>query len=203
MMLHATFHSLKLTHGTNPSVLIDKTKSAGDELETAYAHTRFIKVLADLKGILDKLDEFQTSISVLTTKVASLEGFKLEIPTDYHHANNNNTIPITIHNKSYKDHPSIRGGSKSERKGRKLRLMMRRVQGKITNCNVLTRGKGPINLKVYRDDGSNEINYNFKISDLHVVEWKIVLDACPKRTGAGWNIIYTQIRKKLDDIHKT
>nr|GEX27619.1 hypothetical protein [Tanacetum cinerariifolium] len=72
-----------------------------------------------------------------------------------------------------------------------LRMLSSMAQGKITNRDVLTKGKGHINLKVYRDDGSSEIIYNFKISDLYVGEWKKVLDACPKRTRAGWNIIYT------------
>ncbi|GJZ95073.1 hypothetical protein Tco_0667276 [Tanacetum coccineum] len=53
----------------------------------------------------------------------------------------------------------------------------KRAQGKITNCDVLTRGKGLLNLKV--------------------------MDACPKRIGAGWNTIYTYIRQKLDAIYKT
>ncbi|GKE45462.1 hypothetical protein Tco_1472746 [Tanacetum coccineum] len=83
-----------------------------------------------------------------------------------------------------------------------LRMLNSMAQGKIINCNVLTRGKGPINLKVYRDDGSNEINYNFKISDLHVVEWKIVLDACPKRTGAERELDLSRPLKEQDLIFK-
>ncbi|GKC72445.1 hypothetical protein Tco_1118328, partial [Tanacetum coccineum] len=40
-------------------------------------------------------------------------------------------------------------------------------QSKITNCDVLTR-KGPITLKVYREDVTSEIIPNFKASDLHL-----------------------------------
>ncbi|GJT84623.1 hypothetical protein Tco_1066340 [Tanacetum coccineum] len=58
-----------------------------------------------------------------------------------------------------------------------LKMLNRWAQGKITKCDVLTRGKGPINLKVHIDGGSSEIIYNFKISDLHM-------------------------QQKLDDIHK-
>ncbi|GKB24556.1 hypothetical protein Tco_0863957 [Tanacetum coccineum] len=53
-----------------------------------------------------------------------------------------------------------------------LKMLNKRAQGKITNYDVLTKGKE-------------------------------MMDACPKRTEAGWNIIYTQIRQKLDEIHKT
>ncbi|GKA43877.1 hypothetical protein Tco_0736601 [Tanacetum coccineum] len=45
--------------------------------------------------------------------------------------------------------------------------------------------KVPITLKVYRDDGSDEVIQNFKASDLHLGEWKEVIKACPKRTRAG------------------
>nr|GEV08245.1 hypothetical protein [Tanacetum cinerariifolium] len=74
--------------------------------------------------------------------------------------------------------------------------------GKITNYNVLSRGKGPITLKVYMDDGLREIIQKFKASDLHLGEWKEVMDACHKRTGAGWTTIFTQMRQRLDALHK-
>nr|GEU64764.1 hypothetical protein [Tanacetum cinerariifolium] len=65
----------------------------------------------------------------------------------------------------------------------------RRVVSRITNYDVLTR-KGPITLKVYREDGTSEIIPNFKASDLHLGEWREVMKACPNRTGKGWEIIY-------------
>ncbi|GJV95422.1 hypothetical protein Tco_1546999 [Tanacetum coccineum] len=63
-----------------------------------------------------------------------------------------------------------------------LKMLNQRAPGKITNCDVLSRGKGPITLKVYRDDGSDEIIQNFKASDLHL--------------GNGGE-------KRLDNLHKT
>nr|GEV21086.1 hypothetical protein [Tanacetum cinerariifolium] len=50
------------------------------------------------------------------------------------------------------------------------KMLNRRNIGKITNYDVLARGKGHITLKVYRDDGSDEIIPNFKASDLHIGE---------------------------------
>ncbi|GKB63403.1 hypothetical protein Tco_0919589 [Tanacetum coccineum] len=41
------------------------------------------------------------------------------------------------------------------------------------------------------------------VNDIHVGEWNEVLDACPKRTGAGWKNIYTQMRQRIDDVNKT
>ncbi|GKF35394.1 hypothetical protein Tco_0108594, partial [Tanacetum coccineum] len=59
-----------------------------------------------------------------------------------------------------------------------------RAKSRITNCDVLTR-KGPITLKVYREDGTSEIIHDFKASDLHLGEWREVVKACPNRMGKG------------------
>nr|GEW91727.1 hypothetical protein [Tanacetum cinerariifolium] len=51
-------------------------------------------------------------------------------------------------------------------------------KGKITNCDVLLRGKGPITLNVYKDDGSDEIIQNFKqrLDNLYIIEEELELD---------------------------
>ncbi|GJS29432.1 hypothetical protein Tco_0490052 [Tanacetum coccineum] len=78
------------------------------------------------------------------------------------------------------------------------KMRNRKAASRITNCDVLTR---TITLKVYREDGTSEIIPNFKASDLHLGEWR--MEACPKRTGKGWEIIYKQIRTRIDYIHTT
>ncbi|GJY32646.1 hypothetical protein Tco_0417115 [Tanacetum coccineum] len=59
------------------------------------------------------------------------------------------------------------------------KMLNKRAAPRITNCDVLTR-KGPITVKVYREDGTSEIIPNFKTSDLHLGEWKEVMKTCPK-----------------------
>ncbi|GJU06165.1 hypothetical protein Tco_1122595 [Tanacetum coccineum] len=49
------------------------------------------------------------------------------------------------------------------------KMLNRRAESRITNCDVFTR-KGPITLQVYREDGTSEIIPNFKASDLHLAE---------------------------------
>nr|GEX17402.1 retrovirus-related Pol polyprotein from transposon TNT 1-94 [Tanacetum cinerariifolium] len=71
------------------------------------------------------------------------------------------------------------------------KMLNRRALVKISNCDVLSKGKGLITLKVYRDDGTDEIIQNFKASDLYLGEWKEVMNACPNGTGVGWTTIYT------------
>nr|GEY96186.1 hypothetical protein [Tanacetum cinerariifolium] len=82
------------------------------------------------------------------------------------------------------------------------KMLNRRAESRITNCDVLTK-KGPITLKVYREDGTSEVIPNFKASDLHLGEWIEVMNACSNRTGKGWKIIYDHIRSRIDYIHTT
>ncbi|GJX39369.1 retrovirus-related pol polyprotein from transposon TNT 1-94 [Tanacetum coccineum] len=80
------------------------------------------------------------------------------------------------------------------------KMLNRKAESRITNCDVLTK-KGPITLKVYKEDGTSEVILNFKASDMHLDEWREVINACPNRTGKGWKIIYDQIRSRMDYIH--
>ncbi|GJZ81124.1 hypothetical protein Tco_0646118, partial [Tanacetum coccineum] len=82
------------------------------------------------------------------------------------------------------------------------KMLNRRAESRITNCDVLTK-KGPITLKVYREDGTSEVIPNFKASDLHLGEWREVVKACPNRTGKGWKTIYGQIQTRMDYLHTT
>ncbi|GKF20266.1 hypothetical protein Tco_0068904, partial [Tanacetum coccineum] len=47
------------------------------------------------------------------------------------------------------------------------KMLKRKKIPKIANCEVLTK-KGPITLKIYREDGSEEVISNLKVSDLHL-----------------------------------
>nr|GEU95972.1 alpha/beta hydrolases superfamily protein [Tanacetum cinerariifolium] len=49
------------------------------------------------------------------------------------------------------------------------KMLKRKKSHKIINCEVLTK-KGPIILKLYREDGSDEVISNLKVSDLHLAD---------------------------------
>ncbi|GKC45050.1 hypothetical protein Tco_1062772 [Tanacetum coccineum] len=53
-------------------------------------------------------------------------------------------------------------------------MLKRRKSSKITSYDVLTQ-KGPILLKVHREDRTNEVISNVKVSDLHLTEWREVV----------------------------
>ncbi|GJX99671.1 hypothetical protein Tco_0356690 [Tanacetum coccineum] len=96
------------------------------------------------------------------------------------------------------------------------KMLNRRAKSRITNYDILTR-KGPITLKVYREDDTREINPEFKASDLHLGEWREFVKACPnKKAELGidldrplseqdpldrLNDLANKKRKHADDIH--
>ncbi|GKD87209.1 hypothetical protein Tco_1358363, partial [Tanacetum coccineum] len=47
------------------------------------------------------------------------------------------------------------------------KMLNRREKSRITNYDAMTR-KGPITLKVYREDGTDKVIPNFKANDLHL-----------------------------------
>ncbi|GJZ06073.1 retrovirus-related pol polyprotein from transposon TNT 1-94, partial [Tanacetum coccineum] len=83
-----------------------------------------------------------------------------------------------------------------------VKMMKRRKSSKIINCDVITQ-KGPISLKVYREDGTIEVIANFKVSDLHLAEWREVVQACPDRKEKGWKTIYGLIKTRMEYLDQT
>ncbi|GKB41207.1 hypothetical protein Tco_0886149 [Tanacetum coccineum] len=56
---------------------------------------------------------------------------------------------------------------------------------------------------VKKEDGTTEVIPNFKSSDLHLAEWREVVQACPNRKEKGWKTIYEQINTRMDYLHHT
>ncbi|GJU31288.1 hypothetical protein Tco_1174877 [Tanacetum coccineum] len=82
------------------------------------------------------------------------------------------------------------------------KMPKRKKSPKITKCEVLTK-KGPITLKIYREDGSDEVISNLKVSDLHSGEWREVIQACPNKSEKGWKTIYDLVKTRLDQLTHT
>ncbi|GJZ80537.1 retrovirus-related pol polyprotein from transposon TNT 1-94 [Tanacetum coccineum] len=81
-------------------------------------------------------------------------------------------------------------------------MLKRRKSSKITNYDVLTQ-KGPISLKVHREDGTSEVIEKFKASDLQLAEWREVVQACPDRKEKGWKTIYELIKTRMEYLEQT
>ncbi|GJZ46873.1 hypothetical protein Tco_0600705 [Tanacetum coccineum] len=73
------------------------------------------------------------------------------------------------------------------------KMLKRKKSPKITNYEILTK-KGPITLKIYKEDVSEEVISNLKVSDLHLAEWREVIQACPDKTSA------LQVLRRLKSI---
>ncbi|GKC85875.1 hypothetical protein Tco_1141592, partial [Tanacetum coccineum] len=135
------------------------TKVMGNQ---KYVEELEVEILGDLKVLPEKLEEFQSSISVLTNKVAALENLKLELPTglpalpgqvvktqvkaDVAKAEIKKVkeelidlLDLDVVERMYND--------KVKYDNYCNKMLNRRAQGMITNCDVLSRGKDPITLK--------------------------------------------------------
>ncbi|GKD58173.1 hypothetical protein Tco_1295682 [Tanacetum coccineum] len=82
------------------------------------------------------------------------------------------------------------------------KMKKRRQSSKIINCDVLTK-KGPISLKVYREDGTAKVIKKFKASDLQLAKWRKVVQACPNRKEKGWKTIYERIKTRMEYLERT
>ncbi|GJT69600.1 hypothetical protein Tco_1028886 [Tanacetum coccineum] len=82
------------------------------------------------------------------------------------------------------------------------KMLKRRKSSKITNCDVLAQ-KGHISLKVHREDVTNEVISNVKLSDLHLAEWREVVQACLDRKEKGWKTIYGLIKTRIEFLDQT
>ncbi|GKA65209.1 hypothetical protein Tco_0764916 [Tanacetum coccineum] len=58
-------------------------------------------------------------------------------------------------------------------------------------------------MKVHREDGTIEVISNVKVSDLHLAEWREVVQACPDRKEKGWKTIYGLIKTRMEYLDQT
>ncbi|GJW02121.1 hypothetical protein Tco_1560977 [Tanacetum coccineum] len=82
------------------------------------------------------------------------------------------------------------------------KMLKRKKIPKIKNFEVLTK-KGPITLKIYREDGSDEVISNLKVSDLHSAEWREVIQACLDKSEKRWKTIYDLVKTRLNQLTQT
>nr|GEZ23467.1 retrotransposable element Tf2 [Tanacetum cinerariifolium] len=80
------------------------------------------------------------------------------------------------------------------------KMLNRRAELRITNCDVLTR-KGPITFKVYKEDGTYEVIPNFKVSDLHFGE-KYIRVSLKDCTWDQQYLIHPRSNKMYQDLKK-
>nr|GEU69212.1 hypothetical protein [Tanacetum cinerariifolium] len=178
-------------------------------------HELEIKLPGDLKEVPTKLEDFTKTITGLTSQVAELKTLQWELLLEFL------SLPKLEEDakaEAAKQEGEVRKAELVDLLGPKVvnkyyndklqydrycdKMLNRRAVSRIINCDVLTK-KGPITLKVYREDGTSEIIPNFKANDLHIGEWRKVMKACPNKSKKGWETIYKQIGTRMDNIHTT
>ncbi|GKE24190.1 hypothetical protein Tco_1435702, partial [Tanacetum coccineum] len=156
-----------------------------------------IEIPRDLKEILTKLETFTSTISSLTSQVVELNNIQWELPTEFLDLprfssvvknasgatgaspaeGEKKTYPATKEANLKNDLVDLMGIDVVEKYHKKKllydkyydKMLKRKKSPNIINCDVLTK-KGPITLKVYREDRMDEVISNFKVNDLHLAE---------------------------------
>ncbi|GJY60474.1 hypothetical protein Tco_0461131 [Tanacetum coccineum] len=151
-----------------------------------------IKLPRDLKEIPTKLETFTSTISSLTSQVAELKNIQWELPEELQPLavlvssvqkylktldslpNLLNKVTETLNRFASVDLLGIDVVEQYHKK--KLlfdkycdKMLKRRKSSKIINYDVIIQ-KGPIPLKVYRENETIEVIANLKVSDLHLAE---------------------------------
>nr|GEX88103.1 hypothetical protein [Tanacetum cinerariifolium] len=186
------------------------TKLSG-EIKKLKKHVKDmeIELPEELKKIPTKLETFTSTISSLTSRVAELKNIQWELPafaTMVENASGATTKDVPSAGqataspaegeKNTKDAETNLQNELVDLLGIKIveqyhkkkllfdkyydKMLKRRKSSKIINCDVLTQ-KGHILLKGYMEDGTIKVIVNFKVSNLHLAEWREVVQACPNR----------------------
>ncbi|GJX66777.1 hypothetical protein Tco_0301120 [Tanacetum coccineum] len=129
-----------------------------------YVEELEIEIPGDLKEIPKKLEEFQYFVSALTKQVAELKNLNLEVQVRLLALPGQKEIEQSVKadvakaeiKKGKEELIDLLGLEVVERMYKDKmkcdryynKMLNRRAQGKITNCYVLSRGKGPITLKM-------------------------------------------------------
>ncbi|GKE37161.1 hypothetical protein Tco_1460566 [Tanacetum coccineum] len=189
-----------------------------------------IELLVDLKEIPTKLETFTSIISSLTSQVAELKNIQWELLAELQalpvlvslvqkHLKTLDSLPSQLNKvietlnrfatvmenaseATTKDVPSTGQATASPAEGKK-----NTTKDAETNLqNELVDLLGIDVVEQYhkkKKDGTIEVIANFKISDLHLAEWREVVQACPARKEKGWKTIYGLIKTRMEYLNQT
>ncbi|GJS80049.1 hypothetical protein Tco_0729930 [Tanacetum coccineum] len=166
-----------------------------------------IELPGDLKEILTKLKTYTSTISSLSSQVAELKTIQWELPSEFATVVETTLGATTVDvpsagqattspaegEKNTKDAETNPKDELVDLLGTNIvtryynkkllfdkyydKMLKRKKSPKITNCEVLTK-KGPITLKIYREDGSEEVISNLKtrLDQLTQTELELKID---------------------------
>ncbi|GJU33551.1 hypothetical protein Tco_1181905, partial [Tanacetum coccineum] len=147
------------------------------EIKEVKKHVRDMKIElhGDLKEILTKLETFTSIISSLSSQVTNtLTRFATMVE------NASGAMSMNV--------PLAGQATASPAEGEKnIKDAKTKLQKPLIDLLVIE--VGPISLKVYKEDGLSKVIENLKVSNLHLPEWREVVQACPDRREKGWKTI--------------
>ncbi|GJT47665.1 hypothetical protein Tco_0973822 [Tanacetum coccineum] len=162
------------------------------------------------------METFTSTISSLTSQVAELKNIQWELPTEFldlpsqissvqKKLKNLDYLPTLLNKVTETLNRDVvtQYYNKKLLYGKYCDKMLKRIKSfKITNSDVLTQ-KGPILLKLHREDGTIKVISNVKVNDLHLAKWREVVQACLDRKEKGWKTIYGLIKTIMEYLDQT
>ncbi|GJT86683.1 retrovirus-related pol polyprotein from transposon TNT 1-94 [Tanacetum coccineum] len=200
------------------------------EIKELKKHVKGMEIwlLGDLKEIPTKLENFTSIISSLTSEVAEVKNIQWELPIEFLDLPSQVSL-VQEKLKTLDSLPSLlnkvtdvlsRFATVVENASGDARNNVPSA-GKATalptegekNTNPATTNAEP-NLHdelvellgidvVTQEDGTSEVISNVKVNDLHLAEWRKVVQACPDRKDKGWKTIYGLIKTRMKYLDQT
>ncbi|GKE06422.1 hypothetical protein Tco_1398440 [Tanacetum coccineum] len=173
---------------------------------------KFTKLSGDIKKqmkheLLIEFLDLPSQVSLVQKKLKTLDSLPSLLNKVIDTLNRFTTVVENASGATSKDVSSACQTTTSPAEGEKNtinlhKMLKRRKSSKIINYDVLTQ-KGPILLNVYMEDKTIEVISNFKVSDLHLAEWREVVQACPDRKEKGWKTIYGLLKTRMKYLDQT
>ncbi|GJS34984.1 hypothetical protein Tco_0533366 [Tanacetum coccineum] len=166
---------------------------------------KFLALPSQISSVQAKLQTFDTLLSLLNKVANTLTRFTSIIKNASHTAKGKGVPSVGPTTPSPAEGEKNTNPATKDAETRNLHnelMLKRRESSKIINYDVLTQN-GPITLQVYREDGTIEVIPNIKVSDLHLAEWKEVVQACLDRKEKGWKTIYRLIKTRMEYLNQT
>ncbi|GKC62032.1 hypothetical protein Tco_1089630 [Tanacetum coccineum] len=208
----------QLSSGTNLSVLVDKTKSVGNGLKTTHTdlgtnkESKSDEILKKIK--LEDLSDLMkdTRSSFFTPDSPQDEPIIVSDESEEVETEKDVATHATSHN-IHKD-TSLTSVLEGQAGAEKLKTLdgLPSLLNKVTDtlnrfATVVENASGAtsksVPTTVYREDGTIEVIPNVKVSDLHLAEWKEVVQACLDRKEKGWKTIYGLIKTRMEYLNQT
>ncbi|GKC83568.1 hypothetical protein Tco_1139285 [Tanacetum coccineum] len=191
-----------------------------------------IKLPGDLKDVPNKLETYTSIVSSLTSQVAELKTLQWELTTEFATIVENaspkatdKSVPLAgqadaspakdkgkevIFSKDAKEEET-KSDSEDDHANPADSMIETSKKNKLKKFSFVTEGGEHIHFTTKKIEEEKRIEESLKAelakqevkSDLHLAEWREVVQACPNKKEKGWKTIYGLIKTRMDYLNQT